>query len=506
MPASITTTPSPSPRSRTCSTEATIQPAPATRNLPGSTARRDGRRSAGTASRRAPASAANRAGDGTVPRSPTGKPPPASNVSKVGRPTRTIASTARPRRAASRHASTAPSCDPTWRWIPRARSAPCWGRRATAIVSSVSVIPNFALPRPTASPWWVSGWTSGLSRSSTSRGGRPSVPSRARAARPVSASSSSGLSTATQRTGSPLTAARTSARRSASDLPIPSSVTRSLGMPAARATAHSPRDTTFAPRPSAPSRATTAGTSLALSENARSHGSGNAACSSAAAASSAGTEVTWTGVPKRRAASARIPSGRAGRATASVVDHEPDDRRHDRQHDGPDERRDERVEAEPLVGEPADRERDVEQVAGHPGHQQEQGGVDHEAEQPERHGGDREREQLHDRLDDAVHDAEHDRDQEQLGDGAAEVDLREEVRHDRERDRRGNRPDEEVPHGGLRRCAAPRTEDRATIGPMIADGGACKRARSTTRAGVTRGGPRSGQPRRAPGAQEGPAR
>ena len=47
-------------------------------------------------------------------------------------------------------------------------------------------------------------------------------------------------------------------------LPIPSSVIRSFGMPAARAAAHSPDETTFASRPAAPSRATIAGTSLAL--------------------------------------------------------------------------------------------------------------------------------------------------------------------------------------------------------------------------------------------------
>ena len=70
MPASITATRSPSPRSRTWSTDATIQPAAATRNRPGSTASRAGRRSGGTASSRARASSAKRAGAGTVPGSP----------------------------------------------------------------------------------------------------------------------------------------------------------------------------------------------------------------------------------------------------------------------------------------------------------------------------------------------------------------------------------------------------------------------------------------------------
>ena len=48
-----------------------------------------------------------------------------------------------PRRTASRQASTAPSCDPTWRWIPRGRSGPS-GPPPASIASaiSVSVIPN----------------------------------------------------------------------------------------------------------------------------------------------------------------------------------------------------------------------------------------------------------------------------------------------------------------------------------------------------------------------------
>ena len=63
-------------------------------------------------------------------------------------------------------------------------------------------------------------------------------------------------------------------------------------MPARRAAAHSPDETTFAASPAAPSRAMIAGTSLALTEYARSHGSGKASRSSAAAASRAPTDVT----------------------------------------------------------------------------------------------------------------------------------------------------------------------------------------------------------------------
>jgi len=62
--------------------------------------------------------------------------------------------------------------------------------------------------------------------------------------------------------------------------------------PAARAAAHSPEDTTLASRPSSARRPTTAGTSFALSEKARSHGSGKAARRSVAAAARLATDVT----------------------------------------------------------------------------------------------------------------------------------------------------------------------------------------------------------------------
>ena len=96
---------------------------------------------------------------------------------------------------------------------------------------------------------------------------------------------------------------------------------RSFGTPACRAAAHSPRETTFAPSPRAATAAMTAGTSFALTENCRSHGSGNAAADRVAAASRAARSVTWTGVPNRRAA--RIspgpsrPMGSVGRAAVA---------------------------------------------------------------------------------------------------------------------------------------------------------------------------------------------
>ena len=97
---------------------------------------------------------------------------------------------------------------------------------------------------------------------------------------------------ATQPSGAPVAAARTAARRSASVLPIPSRVIRSFGRPARRAAAHSPRETTFAPNPRAATSATIAGTSFALTEYCRIHGSGNAARIALAAASSSARSVT----------------------------------------------------------------------------------------------------------------------------------------------------------------------------------------------------------------------
>ncbi len=101
----------------------------------------------------------------------------------------------------------------------------------------------------------------------------------------TSTSASSSDSIATHRSGSPRAAASHAARSSASLLPTPSRVIRAFGMPALRATAHSPRDTTLASKPSAATRATIGATSLAFTENARIHGSGNAARTAAALAS-----------------------------------------------------------------------------------------------------------------------------------------------------------------------------------------------------------------------------
>ena len=98
---------------------------------------------------------------------------------------------------------------------------------------------------------------------------------------------------ATQASGVlPTAVARTAARRSSSVLPIPSSEIRPFGTPARRAIAHSPRETTFAPNPREVTSATISGTSLALTEYWRTHGSGNASRTTVAARSSSARSVT----------------------------------------------------------------------------------------------------------------------------------------------------------------------------------------------------------------------
>ena len=231
IPASMTTCRP--PRSRTWRTRATSQPARATSARPGSIARRLGRRSAGTASSRAGSSRAKRSGAG--PDSSSGEDrEPATDVERVEVRRARRRAARRPRGHAGRHPATRRprrSCDPTCRWTPRGRTAPaaCELIHSTSPVASVSVIPNFDPPSPTARPAMVSGVTSGLSRTRTSRAGRSPRPSPARRAIRVTTSASSADSRATHRSGDPVAAARTAARRSASVLPTPSSVIRPFG-------------------------------------------------------------------------------------------------------------------------------------------------------------------------------------------------------------------------------------------------------------------------------------
>ena len=203
IPASMTTWRP--PRSRTWRTRATSQPARATRARPGSIARRPGRRSSGTASSSAGSSRAKRLGLGAdlVERQDR---EPAADVERVERrAARRRAAPRRPARAGPRRA-TRPrrrAASPTCRWTPRGRTAPSAFEviHSTSPVASVSVIPNFDAPSPTASPAMVSGVTSGLSRTRTSSAGRSPRPSPARRAIRVTTSASSANSRATHRSG-----------------------------------------------------------------------------------------------------------------------------------------------------------------------------------------------------------------------------------------------------------------------------------------------------------------
>ena len=114
-----------------------------------------------------------------------------------------------------------------------------------------------------------------------------------------------------------------------------------------RAIAHSPRETTFASKPRSQTRATIPVMSLALSENARSQGSGNAARTSVAICSRVAEIRDRTGVPNRRAASlsagarrSNAPPSSDDEATTSIEHAEDgrDDADHDRAEQCPHER------------------------------------------------------------------------------------------------------------------------------------------------------------------------
>jgi hypothetical protein len=323
MPAS-TTTMRP-PRSRTWRTRATTQPARATSARPGSIARRMGRRSPGTVASRSGSSRGEPGGvgDGSSAGS-TGNPPPTSSVSNSGLPGRRS-----PTNRETAPDGIAPRIDG-----PELRADVELDATSADRVAAVRADPlddagglglgEAELRRAGADRQTRQrlGVTSGLSRTSTSSGGRPFRPRPARRARSVSASASSADSMATQRSGSPFAAARTAARRSASVLPTPSSVSPGVWHAARRATAHSPRETQLAPKPRSVTSATTATTSLALIEYCRIQGSGNASRTAIAARSSVATSVTWTGVPYRVAAmrsdSARPRDGRLARGRCEL--------------------------------------------------------------------------------------------------------------------------------------------------------------------------------------------
>ncbi len=150
-------------------------------------------------------------------------------------------------------------------------------------------------------------------------------------------------------------------------------------------------------------------------------------------------------MPASRIGARRLAGSSLERFRTSVVDRHPDDGADDGDGDTADDRGDERIDGQTVRREAADRERDPDE-AGDPCDQQQQAGVDDEPEQAERHHRQRQREELDDRLDHAVHDARDHRDDDQAGEVVAVIDLRQQVRDDRERDRRGDRADDEAPH------------------------------------------------------------
>ena len=229
MPASRTTTRSASDARARGAPAPPASPARATRNRPGSTARRAGRRSGGSASSSGGSSRAKWAGVGHGARIADREA--AADVERVealaARPDQARAAPGRagrrrarrrPRPAANRRGGGSRARErPAVRAIAAAgagelglghaelRGAAADGQAGVGLGRHVGVEPEEDVERRSAA---------------TAEAGPPA--SRA------SASSSSGLSTATQRSGSPSAAARTAARRSAGVLPIPSSVIRAL--------------------------------------------------------------------------------------------------------------------------------------------------------------------------------------------------------------------------------------------------------------------------------------
>ena len=215
---------------------------------------------AGVPSSSAGSSPANRAGPGAgSPAAKTGKPPPTSSVSNVPTAPRHSAVTASARRTASRQASTAPSCEPTCRWMPRGRSGPRDPPPASmAAASSVSFMPNLD--------------AAGADRETGQRLGRdvrvepvedveraPTL--RPRSGRwPPARPPPQAIRARPSATAGRSRTAMAAACRSASVLPIPSSVIRSFGRPARvaaptrRATRRSRRSRARRPRRRSPGR------------------------------------------------------------------------------------------------------------------------------------------------------------------------------------------------------------------------------------------------------------
>ena len=158
-----------------------------------------------------------------------------------------------PRRTASRQASIAPELRADVEVDPRAAGSPrLAAARSTVSVSSVSVIPNFEAPAPTASPAWVSGVDVRVECGRARRAGRSPAPPRP-GRRPRRAHQTRQLVRRLDgdpRERAPRPArARTAAPRSRVGLADALQRDRGIQRPARRAIAHSPAETTFAPSP-----------------------------------------------------------------------------------------------------------------------------------------------------------------------------------------------------------------------------------------------------------------
>ena len=207
-----------------------------------------GRASSGIASSSAWPPAANEAGEGTdVARRSW---PPGSRRrrracrSRAAR-ARCSSSRRRPTRNADRQASTAPSCEPTWRWMPRQRSGP--SRAAAGLDDRRQLLGQHAELRL--------GGTDGQAAVRLRRHGRvdadehvdwrDSARRQAAAARPQHLPAISRL---THSSGVPARAARRGQAQSrASVLPIPSRTVRCGGHAGTLGEASSPPETALAP-------------------------------------------------------------------------------------------------------------------------------------------------------------------------------------------------------------------------------------------------------------------
>ena len=226
------------------------------------------------------------------------KPPPRSTA-EVFKSLEQLANSSAARTNGSRSAMSEPMCAPTDASVRPA----AWRARRTS-GSSSSAIPNFEVAAPVARCGWVSAAMPGLIRTPI----RP----------PPAASSASSAPSDSALTSAPVASA---AARSASVWPTPLTTIRRGSAPARRASASSTGPTTSKPIPSAASRRRSAGSGLALTAYATS-APGSASRHARARDAARSRSVTYSGVPKRSAASTssaasvtarRRPSGAATR-------------------------------------------------------------------------------------------------------------------------------------------------------------------------------------------------